>query len=452
MTLLIVSVLLVAYLLLASERFTNINKAAVAVFAAAAGWVLYICWGSDYVMSRHGGEYMEWLNGATATSAAVKDYIAANIFLRYVGRAAEVVLFLLSTIAIVDVLSINGCFDFFQVWMRTRKSRKYLWMLSVFSLLLSANLDNLTTSVMMVAVMMKVVSQHRYRLVYGSAIVVSANFGGAMTVIGDPLGLVVWNMSAVSASGLFLRLVIPCLVAWAVTVFLLSRMLPDRMDADRQPLPFRGDDTRLNVGQRVAMLIVGIGGLWFIPTFHSITHLSPFLGALCVLSVLWIVNEIFNRNLPFASSAMADRARTILGSQTLLYVMGMMLAVGVVQEIGVASWLTVRLGDVASNVWLIGAMAGVLSMIIDNMAVGLTFFTLHEAPAAVDADIYWPVIIYFTTFGGNLLLIGSMSGLAFAKLERVSIAWYARKVLPKVMLGGAIGAAVLMTNWVLYKI
>ena len=127
--------------MIATEKLTNVNKAAVAIFAGTVGWVLYICWGSDFVMREHQGDYVDFLNGAVATSSAVKHYIAQNIFLKCVAKAAEVVLFLISTMTIVQILHSNGCFDFLTPWIRTRKSKKLLWMLTGITFLISANLD-----------------------------------------------------------------------------------------------------------------------------------------------------------------------------------------------------------------------------------------------------------------------------------------------------------------------
>ena len=187
MTLVIVVILILAYLLIATEKLTKVNKAAVAVFAGTVGWILYICFGTDYVMSQHPLEYTDFLNGAVPTSMAVKEYIAQNVFLKYVGRAAEIVLFLLATMTIVEILNNNGCFDFIAQLLKTRRSRRLLWALSGSTLIISANLDNLTTTVMMLTMMHKIVPNWRQRLYYGSAIVLAANCGGALTVIGDPL-------------------------------------------------------------------------------------------------------------------------------------------------------------------------------------------------------------------------------------------------------------------------
>ena len=297
MTLVILAILILAYILIATENITKVNRAAVAIFAGTVGWVLYICFGMDFVTSEHSSDYSRYLNlgmwnEIESTSTTVKYFIARNIFLPYVGRAAEIVLFLLATMTIVEILNNNGCFDFIRQLLRTRSAKKMLWILAAVTFVISANLDNLTTTVMMLTMMHGVIPNRRQRMVYGGAILLSANCGGALTVIGNPEGLVMWNMGAVTATHYFLSLLLPCLAAWLIPLLMMQRMLPERVETEWIAMPYRGDDTRLNVWQRLLMLFVGIGGLWFIPTFHNITKLSPFLGALCVLGVLWIVNEI----------------------------------------------------------------------------------------------------------------------------------------------------------------
>lgn len=461
MTLIIVSIIIIAYILFATELSTNINKAAVAIFAGTVSWVLYICWGSDYVMSQHQGEYLSWLGEANATSVAVKEYIASNIFLRHVGRSAEIVLFLLSTMTIVEILYNNGCFDYFSLLTRTKNSRKYIWIISLITLLLSANLDNLSTSIMMLTIMIKTVNSHRWRLIYGAAIVISANFGGAMTVIGDPIGLLLWNMGAVSASGFFLKMLIPAAITWATTIYLLSRMLPGHIELVSEGLPYRGDDTNLNIWQRGLMLFVGIGGLWFIPTFHNITKLSPFLGALCVLSVLWIVNEIFNHRLMNVDKMIGRKIPRTLQygvTQMALYVLGIMMAIAVIQEIGVIDWLNIKLHGFTDNAWLMGSFAGALSLLVDNFTAALTAISFHnvdvtkntiEASYYAHDGFYWPIVTYMTTLGGCLLGIGTISGLAFFKMERVTFMWYLRNITPKLFIGGSLGLIALVITQLL---
>ena len=455
MTLIIVAIFLVCCILIATEKFTNVNKSAVAIFAGTVGWVLYICWGTDFVMHEHEGEYTDFLNGAVATSVAVKHYIAENIFLKYVGKAAEIVLFLLSTMTIVEILLNNGCFDFLTPWIRTRNSRKLLWMLSCCTFILSANLDNLTTASIMLVVMHALVPNRRQRFIYGGSVVIAANAGGALTVIGDPAGLWLWNSGAVTASNFSMSLLLPCLVAWGLPTYLLGRELPERIDIDWRPMPYRGDDTNLNAWQRVLMLIVGIGGLWFIPTFHNITKLSPFLGALCVLSVLWVVNEIFNRKLMSVDKMVERKMPRALQygvQQMILYVMGFMLAVGVVQETGAVHWLAEAIDAHIHNCWILGAVAGLISSVLDNFAASLSFFSLYPVvdtaaggygEAFVQNGIYWKIIAFSTALAGNIVAIGSMSGVALLKMERMRLTWYIAHVGWKAAVGWCAGLVVM---------
>ena len=444
MTLIIVIILLLGYILIATSSITRINKAASAMFACTVGWVLYICWGTDYVMSQHPNEYIDWLAGANATSVAVKQYIAENIFLNYVGKGAEIVLFLLATMTIVEILNNNGCFDFLTQTMRTRNSRKLLWVITAITFIISANLDNITTTTMMLMIMHDIVPSRRQRMIYGSAIIIAANCGGALTVIGDTTGLLLWTNSMVTATDFSMTLMIPCLISWIVPTLWLSRMLPERIDSQWRTMPYRGDDTNLKIWQRLVMLIVGIGGLWFIPTFHNITKLSPFIGALCVLSVLWIVNEVMNSKMMDVDKMIQRRVPFVLQYgvvQLALFVMGIMLAIGVVQETGVIAWLSRWCSENIHNVWLMGVLAAAFSTVLDTFASALSFISLF--PDFPLNAIYWKIIAYSTAMGGSTLMIGSVAGLALMKMEHIRVGWYLRNIGWVVILSWLMGMAVL---------
>lgn len=444
MTLIIVIILLLGYVLIATSSITRINKAASAMFAGTVGWVLYICWGTDYVMSQHPNEYIDWLAGANATSVAVKQYIAENIFLNYVGKGAEIVLFLLATMTIVEILNNNGCFDFLTQTMRTRNSRKLLWVITAITFIISANLDNITTTTMMLMIMHDIVPSRRQRMIYGSAIIIAANCGGALTVIGDTTGLLLWTNSMVTATDFSMTLMIPCLISWIVPTLWLSRMLPERIDSQWRTMPYRGDDTNLKIWQRLVMLIVGIGGLWFIPTFHNITKLSPFIGALCVLSVLWIVNEVMNSKMMDVDKMIQRRVPFVLQYgvvQLALFVMGIMLAIGVVQETGVIAWLSRWCSENIHNVWLMGVLAAAFSTVLDTFASALSFISLF--PDLPLNAVYWKIIAYSTAMGGSTLMIGSVAGLALMKMEHIRVGWYLRNIGWVVILSWLMGMAVL---------
>ena len=395
-------------------------------------------------MSQHPNEYIDWLAGANATSVAVKQYIAENIFLNYVGKGAEIVLFLLATMTIVEILNNNGCFDFLTQTMRTRNSRKLLWVITAITFIISANLDNITTTTMMLMIMHDIVPSRRQRMIYGSAIIIAANCGGALTVIGDTTGLLLWTNSMVTATDFSMTLMIPCLISWIVPTLWLSRMLPERIDSQWRTMPYRGDDTNLKIWQRLVMLIVGIGGLWFIPTFHNITKLSPFIGALCVLSVLWIVNEVMNSKMMDVDKMIQRRVPFVLQYgvvQLALFVMGIMLAIGVVQETGVIAWLSRWCSENIHNVWLMGVLAAVFSTVLDTFASALSFISLF--PDLPLNAIYWKIIAYSTAMGGSTLMIGSVAGLALMKMEHIRVGWYLRNIGWVVILSWLMGMAVL---------
>ena len=448
MTLIIVAMLILAYVLIATGHLTGVNKAAIAMFLGTVGWVVYVCWGADFVMSRHPDDYRAWLDGITATSETVKYYIYGHVFLNYVGKAAAIVMFLLATMSIVELLNNNGCFDFIKEWIRTRNSKRLLWTITLATFILSANLDNLTTTMTMLVIMHQILQNSRQRMYVGSAIVLAANCGGCFTVIGDPIGLILWGDGAVSASRFSAYLAIPALLAWIVPTILINRELPDRLDTAWSSSPYRGDDSRMNRWQRVVMLIVGIGGLWFIPTFHNITKLAPFLGALCVLSVLWVVNEAFNRKLIDYGQMSQQRIPMSLqygALQQLLFVMGIMLGMGVITETGVwsdvADWFDTYIHDV----WLMGVGAGLLSAVVDSFTIAISNISLYQVGRGDVAinGAYWSIIAYSTAVGGCLISVGSISGLALMKMERVRLGWYIKHLTPKVLLGWIVGYVVL---------
>ena len=464
MTLIIVFMLILGYLLIATGHLTGVNKAAIAMFIGTVGWVVYICWGTDFVTDQHPDDYLEFLHGAKPTSDAVKDFIHDNVFLYYVGRAASVVMFLLATMSIIEILNNNGCFDFIQKWIRTRNPNRLLWTITFATFVISANLDNLTTATMMLVIMHGIVQNRRQRMLIGSAVVIAANCGGCFTVIGDPTGLLLWGDGAVTATHFSSYMALPAVLAWVIPTILINRELPERLDTQWSPMPYRGDDTNLNPWQRVVMLFVGIGGLWFIPTFHNFTKLSPFLGALCVLSVLWVVNEVFNRKLMTAdqmSQRLIPRALQYGSIQQILFVMGIMMGMGVVTETGIFPDVAKWIDDNIHNVWILGIVSGLLSSIVDTFTIAISDISLYPVVNGQAADsvyfgqfaqngAYWLIVAYMTAVGGCLLSVGSVSGMALMKMEHIRLGWYLRNLTMKVLVGWLVGMAVLWLEVFLY--
>ena len=469
MTLIIVILLLLGYVVIGTGHLTRVNKAAIAMFIATVGWVVYICYGTDFVMAHHAQEYLSFLAGDEPSSDAVKFYIYDNIFLYYVGRAASIVMFLLATMSIIEILNNNGCFDFITKWIRTRNSKRLLWTISLATFVISANLDNLTTATMMLVIMRSIVQNRRQRMLIGSSIVIAANCGGCFTVIGDPTSLILWGDGAVTATHFTSFMALPAIIAWVIPTILINRMLPDRLDTQWSPMPYRGDDTNLRPWQRILMLFVGIGGLWFIPTFHNITKLSPFLGALCVLAVLWVVNELMNRKLMNAdqmSQRMIPRALQYGAHQQILFVMGILLAMGVVTETGVFADVSAWFDENIHSVWVVGIVSGLLSSIVDTFTIAVSDISLYPVLQASQLELvadaeymsqfarngaYWKIIAYSTAVGGCLLSVGSVSGLALMKMEHVRLGWYIKNLSLKVLAGWLVGLAVLWLEISMYN-
>jgi len=462
MTFFIVAILLVGLLLIATENFNRMNKAAVAMFMGVLCWLLYIVGGEIFVTSEHQADFLAFLSGRTADSGLVKEYIAHSVFGKYIARAAEVVLFLLATMSIVEVLSNNGCFDFLPEWLRTRSPRKFVWMLAGFTCLLSANLDNLTTVCMMLAVMHTMIPDEKLRMVYGAVIVLAANCGGAFTVIGDVSSLALWVEGSVTPTRYASMLIFPCATALATVLLLVSAKLPPRMALSRTTPPYRGDDTVFTRNQRLLMLFVGIGGLWFIPTFHRLTHLSPSVGALCVLAFLWIINELCNRSLLSSDRMVRKRQPMALqyaSIQHMLYFIGMTLLFGAVCETGAFSYFWEYVPDYMGNIYVQGLALGGLSAVFNNITVLLGNIAIFSVPSvaqqvaladmlAVDGT-FWPLLSYTSAIGGTLLPIGTLAGYSLMRMEGVTLRWYLRHMSLYMLAGWLLGLGVFFIQAVL---
>ena len=456
MTLIIVLLLLLSYLLIATTHLTGVNKAAIATFLAAAGWVVYICWGTDFVMKLHPGAYAEFLGNMDASSQNVKNFIYDSIFLKYVGKAAAVVMYLLATMSVIEILNNNGCLDFISEWIRTRNPNRLLWTITLATFILSANLDNLTTTIVMLVIMHSIVKSRPQRMLIGSAIVLAATCGGCFTVIGDPTGLILWGNEAVTATNFSSYLALPAIVAWVLPTVLIGRQLPSRLEIEWGGAPFRGDDTRLNRWQRLLMLFVAIGGLWFVPTFLSITRLPAFLGAMVVLSLLWVVNEAFNRKLMNADQMSQRRIPRVIqyeAIQQMLFVMGIMLGIGVIAETGVLTDVADWIDTTIDNLWIVGVLSGLLSSLVDSFTIAMSDIALYDIWNAGDYaqnGAYWKVVAYCTAVGGCLLSVGSACGMALMKMEHVHLGWYFKNITVKVLLGWLAGLGILWIECFLY--
>lgn len=463
MTLVIVGILIVGYLLIATERLNKLNKSSVAMFLGVMGWVLYMFNGTDYVLTMHGAEYADFLGSVVSTPETVKSFIASHVFMQYVTSACQIILFIIATSSIIEVLHANEVFNFLGEWMRTRSSRRLLWSFSIVTFLISANIDNLTSAVTMLFLLQKMIPGERERLYFSCVILMAANAGGCFTAIGDVTSLILWTKDAITPSAFAGHLVLPSFTALLVTTWLASRKLPEQVRINSSVGAYRGDDSYLPRWQRIILLIVGIGGLWAIPTFHSVTLLPPFVGALCVMSLLWVLVHIFTLNrvtvIPSYSNHLPWNLQTCDTSQ-ILFFMGISLAVGAISETGAiqafANWCDTNI----HNIYIMTISCGLISSVFDNIPLLITscgMYSVQGADAAgymhafVQNGDYWNLLSFCTAMGGTLLTIGSVAGFAVTSVERIPFLWYINRFSWMVLMGWACGLVVYyVTNLLLF--
>ena len=375
----------------------------------------------------HPDEWAAFLTGNTSSPSAVKEFVSTHILGGYITEACSVILFLIATNTIVEVLNNNGVFDPIAEWIRTRDSKKFLWILTGLTFLISANIDNLTTVVLMLTIMNQIVRSHAQKVVYACAIMMSANLGGSVTVIGDMTSLMLWVRGVVTP------------------------LLHGKVDIHSFLGRFQGDDSPLAPWAKTLLLMVGIVGIWAIPTFHAETKLPPFLGALCVLALVWVVDGILNleRNgMDIVIRRNYVRDSEFISMKTILYFLGVSMGVGALKETGAINYISDLMTTYIGNEYIYASILGLLSSVVDNvplMLIGLNAFdldTVNNTSAFALNGSYWQLLPLCSALGGSLLMIGSLAGQQAMESENVRMIWYIRHFLWRVLVAWAVAMAV----------
>ena len=452
MTLIIVAVLLIGFVLMSTEQMHHINRATVAMVCGVIAWVIYLLNGGDFVHLMHGEEYQAFLAGGNTTADGLKYFVAEHVMTKYIVEACSVILFLIATNTIVEVMHNNGLFDALIYWLRMRNSRVFLWVISLLTFAISANVDNLTTVVLMMSIISQIVRNHHQRVIYACSILVSACMGGCFTAIGDMTSLMLWVRGAITPSAYAAGLFLPAIVTMCVFNALIGMRLHGRVEIFSALSRYDGDDSYWAGWQKAVLLILGIVGLWFIPSFHYITKLPPFLGSLSVLALVWAVEGLFNleRN---GSGLMVQRHyfrnAEFIGMRLILYFIGVSLGVGALAECGALDYVGIWLEGHVNNVYLYGLAVGVLSSILDNvplMMAGMNLFQVDTAAGSVSEfvqnGVYWQLLSFCCACGGCLLFVGSMAGQAMLEVERIRFKWYIRHYLWRALVAWVAGLIV----------
>ena len=439
LTILIIAVFVVGYLCIALESVTEINKAAIALLMCVGCWTL--------LMVSPGTYYPE------IASTEVIHHIS-EVIEHHLGDAAGTLFFLMGAMTIVEIVDSNGGFNFVRDTMKTRSKRKLMWRMAFMTFFLSAILDNLTTSIVMIMVLRKLVQSREERLIYAALIIIAANSGGAFSPIGDVTTIMLWIKGVITTQGVLTEIFVPSLVSMLVPACILQYSLKGKFDKE-QNLQV-AEVSAFTKRQRNIIFWLGVGGLVFVPIFKTITHLPPFMGILLVLGVLWTTTEIFHHQRG-EEDTMAKRVSDLLSKidlSTIMFFLGILMAVAVLQEVGVLTALGEGLNEMfAGNYYLINGIIGVLSSIVDNVPLVAGCMGMYpvaaEGAMAVDG-IFWQLLAYCAGVGGSMLIIGSAAGVVVMGLEKITFGWYMKKVSWIVFVGYMAGIACYYLERVLF--
>ena len=405
------------YLCITLESLTKITKAAIALLMCVVCWTL--------LMVSPGAYYPD------VASDGVLHHIS-EVIEHHLGDAAGTLFFLMGAMTIVEIVDSNGGFNFVRDIMKTRSKRKLLWRVAIATFFLSSILDNLTTSIVMIMVLRKLVQSREERLIYAALIIISANSGGAFSPIGDVTTIMLWIKGVVTTQGILTEIFIPSLVSMLVPAFILQYSLSGKFDKEQNLVT--AEISQFTKVQRNIIFWLGVGGLVFVPIFKSITHLPPFMGILLVLGVLWTVTEIFHHNTS-EDDTMAKRVSDLLSRidlSTIMFFLGILMAVAVLQEIGVLTALGTGLNEVfVGNYYVINGIIGVLSSIVDNVplvAGCMGMYPVAETGAMAIDGIFWQLLAYCAGVGGSMLIIGSAAGVVVMGLEKITFGWYLKRI------------------------
>ena len=421
----IIIVFCIGYFCIAIESVTKINKSAIALLMFVVTWTLFMIDPGSYVP------------GAVGDSIASK---VSTVIEHHLGSTSTTLFFLLGAMTIVELVDQNGGFNFVRDTLQTSSKRALLWRIAFMTFILSAILDNLTTSIVMIMILRKLVSDKNDRLIYAALVVIAANSGGAFSPIGDVTTIMLWNKGVITAAGVITEIFIPSLVSMVIPAIILSLSLKGKLELKTDTTVVQNDDV-LTESQRKTIFFLGVGGLIFVPIFKTITHLPPFVGILLVLGVLWTVTEIFYTSIHQESEDTANNTNTQkrvskmlsrIDMDTILFFLGILMAVACLETIGALTLLGETL-DVTfeGNHYLVTGIIGVLSSIVDNVPLVAGCMGMYPVQAAGDMavdGIFWQLLAYCAGVGGSMLIIGSAAGVVVMGLEKITFVWYMKKI------------------------
>ena len=438
----IILAFVIGYLFIAIESVTKINKAAIALLMFVVCWTIFMIDPASLVPALASVDHSQMAN---AVSKIIEEHL---------GETGTTIFFLMGAMTIVELVDQNGGFNFVKDTLKTKSKRSLLWRIAIMTFILSAILDNLTTSIVMIMILRKLVKERKDRVIYASLVIIAANSGGAFSPIGDVTTIMLWNKGVITAAGVISEVLIPSIVSMVIPAYVLSLSLKGELVVPEAKKAANADEDYLTASQRKLIFFLGVGGLIFVPIFKTITHLPPFVGILLVLGILWTVTESMYRHLEHDDSdgmqKRVSRMLTHIDMSTILFFLGILMAVGSLQTIGALA----QLGE-GLNVWfdgnhyLVTGIIGVLSSIVDNVPLVAGCMGMYPVQAVGDMavdGIFWQLLAYCAGVGGSMLIIGSAAGVVVMGLEKITFGWYMKHISWVAFLGYIAG---IVSYWAL---
>lgn len=458
MVLAIVIVFVLGYLAIALEHPLHINKAASALITAVLCWTILVMFPTpanffDTEIWKH---FLEQYS----LSHAVESMSTGELFQAFtkyelnhhLGTIAEILFFLLGAMTIVEIIDSHQGFKVITNRIKTKDSQKLLIIISVLAFFMSAVLDNLTASIVMVSLLRKLVHNPLQRKIYAGMVIIAANAGGAWSPIGDVTTTMLWIGGQVTALNIIKTLLLPSIVCLAIPLIIVARQMKGRVV--RAPYDYQAaNEMEVVKGSRL-MFILGISVLLFVPVFKTITHLPPYLGMLFGLGLVWITSELIHidkteeEKKPYS----AIHALSKIDTSSVLFFLGILLAIASLESLNVlrelAGWLTGVFGDMRIIVFIIG----LLSAIVDNVPLVAASMGMYDMATYPTDHWMWEFMAYCAGTGGSALIIGSAAGVAVMGMERISFVWYIKKITGLALIGYTCGAVVYLLTYQFFAV
>ncbi len=404
MSTIIILIFIFGYAAIVFEHNIKLNKAASALLTGVLCWTVYI-------LSANGAEEIH--------------HISESLMEHFSGISG-ILFFLLGAMTIVELVDAHDGFKAVTGLIKTHDKRKLLWIVSLFAFFLSAVLDNLTTTIVMISLLRKLIPDRQDRLLFVGMVVIAANAGGAWSPIGDVTTTMLWIGGQITTEHIIPALIFPSIVCLIVPLTALSFTMKGKI------MPVLGDETKssANSFQRNIIFITGIGALIIVPIFKTITHLPPFMGILFGLSILWIVSEIihFKKEEDIKQQLSIVHALKKIDTSSILFFLGILIAISALESTGLLTQLASVMDEKIGNQNIIVLTIGVLSAIIDNVPLVAASMGMYPLTLFPTNHYFWVFLAYCAGTGGSILIIGSAAGVAAMGMERIEFFWYMKRI------------------------